>query len=258
MEEDLNKRLNSEAEFQNKRSKNRSQGKKEFRASFYFLAFRAWDKYRELTLDNCKGKTVLVAGCSEGGVTPLAKAGAKKVYGIDIADEPITVLTESIKNEGLSDIAFASVGNAESIDFPSQSLDLICCSGVLHHLDIKKAIQSWKSALTSDGKIVMLEPMAMNPIIFLFRLLTPSMRTPDEHPLVPRDFRYFEENFSSVVVKGYVLTSMASLILFFAPNLMQRVCKTLEKVDDYLIEKLPILVHFTWTATIVLSRPIRD
>lgn len=257
MGKDLVDRLKSEAEFQNKRSLNVSKGKKELRSEFYFLADRAKEHYNELLLKHCVGSNVLVAGCSEGGVTPLAKAGAKHVIGVDIADKAIERLKVAIEREGLSDRASALVGNAEDLHLPEKSVDLICCSGVIHHLDISNAIGSWKKALSDNGKVVMLEPMAMNPLIFLFRLVTPSMRTHDEHPLVPGDIAYFKKHFRTVKVRGYVLTSLFSLFLIFAPGLMRSFCKPLEKLDDILLRVFPFLVYFTWTTTIVLSDPVR-
>jgi len=257
MKNKLSKRLELEAEFQNKRTLNSSEGKTELRNRFYFLAYRAMGHYNALTLKLCVGKKVLVTGCSEGGVTPLAKAGAAAVYGIDIANEPIEKLNEAIEKEGLTEVASAFVGNAENIDLPERSIDLICCSGVLHHLDIPNAIASWKKVMTDNGKVVMLEPMAMNPLVFIFRVLTPSMRTADEHPLVPSDIAFLRKHFRSVKVKGYVLTSIFSLVLMFAPRLMKKVCGVLEKLDDALLKVFPFLVYLTWTCTIELSDPIR-
>jgi len=257
MKDKLSKRLESEAEFQNQRTINAAEGKTELRSHFYYLADRAMEHYRALTLKLCVGKRVVVTGCSEGGVTPLAKVGAEAVYGIDIADEPIDILNAAIEREGLTDVASAFVGNAENIDLPEKSIDLVCCSGVLHHLDIPNAITSWKSILKDDGKVVMLEPMALNPLIFLFRLFTPSMRTSDEHPLVPGDIAFLRKHFKTVKVKGYVLTSLFSLVFIFHPGFMRRVCRILEKVDDALLRVFPFLVYITWTSTIELSDPIR-
>ena len=78
-------RLLLELEYQTRRA--RSSGRGENRDKFYFLARRAIRRYRT-ALGDVRGKRVLIAGCSEGGVTPLARRGGS-VFGIDIARLPI-------------------------------------------------------------------------------------------------------------------------------------------------------------------------
>ena len=257
MKNELSERLKAEEEFQNQRTVSQAEGKVELRARFYFLIDRAKKYYKSLVKTECVDKNVLVAGCAEGGVRPLVRAGAKFVYGVDIASEPIARLSAALVEEGLEDKTSVFVGNAEDVDLPESSIDLVCCTGVLHHLDIEKAIPSWKRVLTDEGKVVMMEPLAMNPLIFLFRLATPSMRTDDEHPLVPGDFRYFKKHFKSVKFNAYVLTSLFSLVFIFSPELMKKVCASLEKLDDALLKVFPFLAHLAWTSTIELSDPIR-
>lgn len=250
-------RLKSEAEFQNKRTM--EDPFIDRRMKFYYLTDEAFKLYNKVLNENTQGKKIVVVGCAEGGVTPLARAGAEQVLGIDIASEPIKRLNKAIENEGLSDNASAIVGNAESLEVPSNSFDVICCSGVLHHLDIPKAAESWSKALNKDGLVVMEEPMALNPIIALYRLLTPKMRTVDEHPLVPGDFKLLRKYFKEVEIHGFVLLSLFSLFFVYiwkSDNLRDKSNAFLGKVDNFLLKKLSFLNHFCWTSVIILRKPI--
>ncbi|MGQ0614094.1 MAG: methyltransferase domain-containing protein [Planctomycetaceae bacterium] len=253
---DLEKRLKAEAAFQNRRVQTAAEGGTEARDRFYYLADSARRRYHAC-LEKLEGKQVLIVGCSEGGVTPMARAGAI-VTGIDIADEPIRRLNEVIAKEGLAGRARGLVMNAETLDFQPASFDCICCAGVLHHLDVEKAAASWARCLKPDGFVAMLEPMAWHPIVALYRRFTPSMRTRDEHPLKPRDFKILRRHFASVKVQGYVLTSVLSLVWAFLPNVLSLKEGTrwlFERLDALLLRLLPPLRYFCWTSVIRLGGP---
>jgi SAM-dependent methyltransferase len=183
-----------------------------------------------------------------------------EVIGIDIADEAIRRLNVAIGREGLSERARAVVMNAESLDVAEASVDIICCAGVLHHLDVAKAAHSWSRALRPSGKVAMLEPMAWHPAVALYRVLTPNMRTPDEHPLKPEDIKILRAHFRSVRMRGYVLTSVATVLFTLWPGatrVRHAALRFLESLDDRLLRWFPFLVYFCWTCVIELSEPIQ-
>ena len=245
-------RLRAEANFQNERV--RIGHDTEARNRFYYLAERARERY-QAELSDIDGKRILIVGCSEGGVTPMARRGAAQVVGIDIADEAIRRLNEGIEEEGLAARARALVMDAENLSFENERFDIIACSGVLHHLDVERAASSWSKHLAPDGKIVMLEPMAWNPAALVYRRFTPSMRTEFEHPLKPVDI---ERHFEEVKVESFVLASLLSLPSAYVSRLepfKDRAMRVLESVDDVLFSVFPPLRYLGWTAVIICRRP---
>lgn len=253
--DDLTRRLQSEAEFQNSRVEN-EEG--EARDRFYYLVEDAFASYHA-ALEDVEGKHVLIVGCSEGGVTPLARMGAYAT-GIDIADAAIERLTAAIEREGLSDRGRALVMNAEELDFPDESFDLIVCTGVLHHLDVEAAAKSWSRCLKPGGKVHMLEPMAFNPLIALYRFLTPSMRTPDEHPLRPRDLRILRRHFGEVEMDCWAMTTVVSLLFAYLPDVFgmkRRLMRLLDPVDQFCFRYLPFTRYMAWTAFLRCGKPKR-
>jgi len=247
-------RLKAEAEFQNARIEAAESGDVEARARFYYLAARAMDRYHDM-FEDVRGKRVVVVGCSEGGIQQHARNGAI-VTGIDIADEAIANLNEEIEENGWQDNADARVMNAEDLDFEESSVDLICCSGVLHHLDVERAGASWSRVLKPEGRVVMIEPMAYNPAVALFRFATPSMRTDDEHPLTPKDFRILERHFSGINVEPHVLTTLLTVpVALMSEGLKDMILPSFEALDDFLTRRFSPLRYFCWTAAIELSLP---
>jgi ubiquinone/menaquinone biosynthesis C-methylase UbiE len=63
--------------------------------------------------------------------------------------------------------------NAEATTFPDNSFDLICGSSILHHLNLDKACAEIRRILRPDGGAVFIEPLGHNPLINMFRKLTP-------------------------------------------------------------------------------------
>lgn len=253
---DSRHRLAAEAEFQNRRVAGKSRGETEPRDRFYYLAARAQRRYEE-KISAVAGQRVLVVGCSEYTVRPLASKGAF-VTGIDVAQRAIERLSEAIERDGLGERAAAMVMDAEKPDFPPRTFDLICCSGVLHHLDIEKCSPAWARILKGDGRVAMIEPMAWNPAAAAYRAVTPSMRTRDEHPLKPRDLRVMRRHFEEVEMESFVLTSVLSLPFAYLPerlSLKERSNRLLEAVDDRLLRWLPPLRYLCWTSVIELRRP---
>ena len=85
--------------------------------------------------------------------------------------------------------------NCENLKI-GEKFDFIFGNSILHHLDNEKACNSMLKTLKPDGKILFLEPLGKNPLINLYRRLTPNQRTPDEHPFIDKDFEIYKEYFN--------------------------------------------------------------
>src|SRR5712691_459765 len=145
-------------------------------------------RYRELIFDGCAGKRVLEYGCGLGGQAfALADRGAN-VTGIDISD--VAVAQARRRADGYPPHLLSFVkADAEALDFPDGSFDLVCGSGILHHLDLARSLREVHRVLSSGGRGVFYEPVGHNPLLNLYRRLTPGSHTPDEHPLLMREIR---------------------------------------------------------------------
>jgi SAM-dependent methyltransferase len=249
-------RLQSEASFQDQRMTLALQGEQEFRDKFYFINRRANRRYDAMHA-GLTGKRVVVVGCSDCGVTPLARQGVH-VEGIDVSAVSIEKLNRAIREEGLTAFASARVMDAENLEYADRSVDAITCSGVLHHLNSEAALRSWSRALKADGEVIMFEPLALHPFAALFRVFTPGMRTADEHPLREIDFKLMREHFGSVERYDYGLFTPISAGIAVIPG-MQWLARLLlpvfEGMDVAALKLLPFLRNFCWLTVVRLTKP---
>jgi SAM-dependent methyltransferase len=146
--------------------------------------------------------------------------------------------------------------NAEALEVPDDSFDVVCGSGVLHHLDLAESFPEVARVLHGDGMAMFIEPLGHNPLINAYRRRTPEMRTPDEHPLRVDDLRLASHWFDRVDVDYFNLFTLASVPLrrwSFQPALQRR----LHDLDQVLFERLPRLRRHAWVAVLRLSAPRR-
>jgi SAM-dependent methyltransferase len=223
---------------------------------FYTLTQSVSQDYQQLLLQYSKAARVIEYGCGMGSSAfLLAQNGAELVTGIDISPVAIDIAKAELQAAPVSGAVEFRVMNAESLEFDADSVDLICGTGILHHLDIKKAIESVAKVLNADGSAVFMEPLGHSPLINLFRRLTPQVRTDDEHPLLDDDLKLIQSYFAESEVRYYYLTTLAvSLFVGFPGFHLLR--KTLESLDQQLF-KVPFLKKQAWIVIIRLSKPLK-
>lgn len=144
-------------------------------------------------LQNVHGLRVLDIGCGYGEQSLRLLEGGAWVCGIDISQNYIDSLLNKVKEGGYdSDNYDFRVMDAHNLDIPDGSIDLVVGRGILHHLDLEVSLKEIQRVLKKGGRAVFQEPLAANPLLKLFRLLTPQARTTDEKPLSPDDLVMIE------------------------------------------------------------------
>ncbi len=209
--------------------------------------------YENILLANCSKKKILEYGCGTGSYAfTLSKYGTE-VIGIDISEVAIKMSKEKAQNENLKNVDFF-IMDAEAMHFENRSFDLVCGSGILHHLNIEKASSELNRVLNSNGKAIFIEPMGYNPFINLFRKLTPHIRTKDEHPLILRDIHIMEKYFNKVECKYFNFFSLFTLP-FRNLRFYSSLKRTFDKLDEYLFKKIPFMKFLAWQIVVVLEKP---
>ena len=137
------------------------------------------------------GKVILDYGCGTGdSMVKYLGAHAEKVYGMDISDKYIAICRKLCLERAFPPERYdLRVMDAHDLQYPAGTFDCIVGLGILHHLDARVALDSLYRALKTGGRALFVEPLADNPLLRLFRLLTPSARTKDEKPFTGRDIR---------------------------------------------------------------------
>lgn len=126
--------------------------------------FDALERYRYDKIDylkdyvgfsRYKGKKVLEIGCGVGiDLLQFARAGAE-VAARDLTPNAVELARANLAREGYSgDI---KVGNAEALDFPESSFDVLYSHGVLHHtVDTGKAVREVHRVLRIGGEAIIM------------------------------------------------------------------------------------------------------
>lgn len=215
-------------------------------------AMSSW--YERMLSQHAPGARALEYGCGPGSrAFHLARAGAQ-VVGIDISPVAIEQAAERGRAEGLADRLEFKVMDAEHLDFPDASFDVVCGSGILHHLSLERSYAEIARVLRPSGVAVFTEPLGHNPAINAYRNRTPELRTVDEHPLLMRDIELASRFFDEVQTRFFTLCALAAIPLRGRPGFAGAL-RALDGLDSLLFRAVPALRRQAWMVGMVLRRP---
>jgi ubiquinone/menaquinone biosynthesis C-methylase UbiE len=241
-------RIDREREFHNEAY---SSGKRDSVGKYYKTTELSNQFYHDQVHRNANGLSVLEYGCGQGSLAfDLAKAGAH-VTAIDISDVAIEQTKAEAKQ--LEVEIDCIVMDAEDLSFDDNSFDRVCGSGILHHLDLKRCYGELQRVIKKDGNGIFIEPLGYNPLINLYRKLTPDLRTDDEHPLLLEDFELARNYFEEVVPHYFHLTSIGASFIP-VPSLQSTLAKPLNGLDSVLFRTVPFLKKYAWITVLELRK----
>ena len=249
----MDERISREREFHNRVFADRSRQV----AGKYYSVMRGSRQCYESVLNRYgAGSTVLEFGCGPGFFAPYLAARGAAVTGIDISQTAIAQAQERAIEQGVGSNLTLKVMNAEALEFPAQTFDLVCGVAILHHLDLDRAYGEIARTLKPGGRAVFLEPLGHNPLINLYRRMTPALRTEDEHPLLMRDLvladRYFDERQNHF----FTLHSLLA-VPFRDTSIFHGLITAFEAADRLVFRALPPARRLAWQVVIELARPRR-
>jgi 2-polyprenyl-3-methyl-5-hydroxy-6-metoxy-1,4-benzoquinol methylase len=220
-----------------------------------------------------RGKRVLDYGCgaAEGGVY-LAKQGAS-VVGVDVSPTMLETAQRLAKHHGVT--IETRLVTSEKIPADDREFDLIYGNGVLHHVNQDLARPELARVMKDDGKGCFNEPLPYNPLINAYRRIAKEVRTPDEKALTFADVERFRDSFGSLTHREFWLTTLAVFLKFYLiervdPNRerywkkiytdaarIEPLFSPLRRVDDWLLDRVPLLGRLCWVTVITVAEPRR-
>ncbi|HEX4564182.1 MAG TPA: class I SAM-dependent methyltransferase [Solirubrobacteraceae bacterium] len=202
------------------------------------------------------GKVVLDYGCGPGYLTTyLIANGAVSVTGIDVSEGEIEQARAKAEHEGLAPVTRFLVADAHATEFPDDSFDLIVGDSILHHLDMRVALAEIRRILRPGGRAVFMEPMWHNPILRIGRALTPTARTPDEHPLTTRDWELCAQLFGDFEhhEREFLTIPLMPLNLVLPRRAQRALARLVGAIDDRVLERFPSLRKHSRITFLVLQ-----
>jgi SAM-dependent methyltransferase len=250
---DLSARHRAEAAFHDEKYSTRASFPRHYRIN---PTYRVFTRMLEISGD-IAGKRVLEYGCGDGWITTeLARRGAH-VTAFDISAEAVAQTRRALAAANLQSRCRVEVMGGEALEFPDQSFDLAFGFAILHHLDLTLALRELHRVLVPGGKGVFGEPLAGNPVINLYRRLTPQYRTEDEAPIDLRTFGTLASEFGRWEHHEQLLFAAGASALCYIPGLTPLaapVQRWLGKLDDAVLRKAPWVGRWAWYSVLVLHR----
>lgn len=228
-----------------------SKKKSRFENIFYKALFNINEDFLNFLEINAKNSEILDYGCGIGTlIEKLIKFKPKKIVGIDISEVSINKAKERIKElKGKVDFY---VDNCEKTQFDNNSFDIVYGSGILHHLKIDECLNEIHRILKPNGSLLFIEPLGTNPIINLYRKLTPKSRSIDEHPFMNKDFEYIDNKFINMKIKYYGFLTLLFFPFYKSPD-NSKLFKFISNLDQLLF-KYKFFQLFAWSILITAKK----
>jgi len=209
------------------------------------------------SIGDLHGKHVLEYGCGEGWITvDLARAGGT-VCAIDISPNAVEGTRRVLDAAKLIDRCSVEVMPAEQLTYPAESFDVAVGFAIIHHLDLVKALAELYRVLKPGGVAWFAEPLATNPLIQIYRKLTPQFRTPDEQPLTLTQLPSLLAEFRSFEHREFYLTALGAVALTYLPGgvrVFPKLSAKLHGVDRRLLRAAPGLGSWAWYTLIRITK----
>lgn len=223
----------------------------------YYSTAGASREYVRQWLDrNVPGKIFLDFGCGDGGNAILAaQLGSALSVGIDISDVRVKNATKAARASGVEEKCVFVQGDCENTGLPDKCVDVVLCAGMLHHLDLSYVFPELRRILRRGGRILGLEALAYNPLIGIYRRLTPSLRTEWEakHILSLKDLRFARRFFDIGAIRYWHLLSLLATPLRNNERWFKPVLSIMAQADSWLL-RIPAIQLMSWMFTFELVR----
>ena len=201
------------------------------------------------------GVKILDFGCGNGENGIYAAQCGADVIGIDISPEGVANANLNAKQAGVDDHCRFEAMDGENMTFADNTFDLGVEYGVLHHVDLDKAMAELNRVLKPDGEIICVEALNHNPIIHWYRKKTPHLRTQweFEHILGVEDLAIVGKYFHKIEVRFFHLAVLAA-VPFRRTRFFKPVRAFLDKVDSLLLRSETI-GKYGWIMIFTMSKP---
>jgi SAM-dependent methyltransferase len=238
-----------------------NEGRERSADRFYAINKSSWTCYERLLLEEAERARrrgqgrILEYGCGAGAYSSIALAAAGyEAISVDLSEASIRVARDRAAQRFPQVPVEYRVMNAEALEFENGFFELVCGNGILHHLDLERAYTEVARVLAPGGTALFTEPLGHNPLINLYRRLTPRQRTHDEHPLRLADLERARRYFGEVDAWYFHVFAMAAVPFRRTPA-FARILSALDRLDRRLLDTVVGSRRYAWLVVIRLGDP---
>lgn len=223
---------------------------------FYTITKASTDYVESWLHHHVPGKIFLDYACGNGRrAIEAAQCGAVIAIGLDISDVSVRNARRAAIEAGVENRCSFIQGDCEATELPDESVDVILCSGMLHHLDLHRAYPELRRILRPGGRILAVEALGHNPLIQFYRNVTPHLRTDWErrHILRSADLELAKRWFSLGETRYWHLFSLLS-VPFRGTPVFPSLLNALDRFDLWVLS-ITALGRMAWQVTFELEAP---
>lgn len=189
-------------------------------------------------------------GCGKGeNLIPLVERGAW-VTGIDVSPDLIRLAQQRIDATGVA--VRVCVGSAYDTHLEDESVDVVFCVALIHHLEIPRARDEMWRILKKGGFVVLSEPIRLSRLYDRIRKLLPA--SPDvsefEHPLTRLELASMCERFAAEGQRYFRLPFVPLVERF----LLRSTSPFCHNVSAWALRAFPASEHFASKIVLKLNK----
>lgn len=131
-------------------------------------------------MPDLRGREVLDMGCGDGVVTPLFAFEGARVVGLDRRKGALGRARTRADGLGVGASCRFVHGASEAMPFDDASFDVVFSRSTLQYMNRARAIDEAFRVLKPGGTLVLIENLALNPFVNVYRALRSRTRDPEE------------------------------------------------------------------------------
>lgn len=210
---------------------------------------------QKLVAENCRGKSVLDFGCGMGIHIPSLAKVASEVTGIDLSGKSLQIAQNMIVEQNIQN-AKTMLMDAEKLNFPDASFDVVFDGGTFSSINLDKAILEIKRVLKPGGVLIGIETFGHNPLTNLKRLLNKKSGRRTEwatgHIVKEKDIAKIASNFGEKQVKYFHLISWLAFPVLNLPG--GKVALKIGEALDVILSIIPFLRKYSFKIVFMFKK----
>ena len=208
--------------------------------------------------ENLKNFKILEIGCKEW-VKLIHDNFKTNPAALDCINISPSEISSAKKNANKLDLRYLPnwiLMDAHELDYEDESMDLIIGMGILHHLSLTEVYSEINRVLKPGGIAFFSEPLDINPLLTLGRVLTPKSRTDDEEPFKIKHLNLTKKYFpkTNFVYQQFFTFFFSPFLGLMSKRIANLIMIILYKIDCFLLKIFPIFGYLYRTVFIIMRK----